>query len=151
MLSNFWWIWMIMAAVFMIGEIFTAGFFIFWFGIAAVVAGVLALCGLGAAWQWGAFVVVSGALLPFSRKFAQKVAQEQPSGIGAERNIGKTGMVLIEIDNDLGAGQVRVEGELWRARAESGRKIPSGTKVKVIAQEGTQLSVTVIQEEQGHE
>ena len=25
---NFWWIWMIMAAVFIVGEIFTAGFFL---------------------------------------------------------------------------------------------------------------------------
>ena len=38
-----WMIWMIFAAVFIVGEMFTAGFFLLWFGIGAGVAGLLAL------------------------------------------------------------------------------------------------------------
>ena len=64
-----WMIWMIFAAVFIVGEMFTAGFFLLWFGIGAGVAGILALLKLGAAWQWGAFIVVSGVLFAVSRKF----------------------------------------------------------------------------------
>ena len=44
---NYWWIWMILAALFVVGEIFTAGFFLLWFGIGAAVSGVIALLGLG--------------------------------------------------------------------------------------------------------
>ena len=51
-----WWIWMAIAALFIIGEIFTQGFFLLWFGIGAAVAGVLAILGLGVGWQLGAFV-----------------------------------------------------------------------------------------------
>ncbi len=35
-----WWVWMVLAAVFLIAEIFTAGFFLLWFSIGSAVAGV---------------------------------------------------------------------------------------------------------------
>ena len=41
-----WWIWMAIAALFIVGEIFTQGFFLLWFGIGAAVAGFLAILGL---------------------------------------------------------------------------------------------------------
>lgn len=40
-----WYIWMIIASLFVVGEIFTAGFFLLWFGIGAAVAGVLGSIG----------------------------------------------------------------------------------------------------------
>ena len=43
-----WWIWFGLAVIFIIGEIFTAGFFILWFGIGAAVAGLLAILGFAA-------------------------------------------------------------------------------------------------------
>ena len=71
--TNLWWIWMILAALFIVGEIFTAGFFLLWFGVGAGVAGALALFDLGATWQWAGFVVVSltgRGTLPYSAKSA---------------------------------------------------------------------------------
>jgi inner membrane protein len=143
MLANLWWLWMVMAALFVVGEIFTGGFFILWFGIGAAVAGVLALLGLDAIWQWGAFVVVSASLIPLSKKFAQAVTDDQPAGIGADRNIGQQAVVTEEIDNDSGSGQIRINDEQWRAKSVSGEKIAVGSKVTVTAQEGTHLLVTM--------
>jgi inner membrane protein len=151
MLTNLWWLWMVMAALFVVGEIFTGGFFILWFGIGAAVAGVLALLGLDAIWQWGAFVAVSGSLIPLSKRFAQAVTDKQPSGIGADRNIGQQAVVTEEIDNDSGSGQVSTNGEQWRAKSVSGEKIAKGAKVTVTAQEGTQLLVTKITEGEKNE
>ena len=68
--SNYWWVWMIIAAFFIVGEIFTAGFFLLCFGIGAAVAGFIALFGLGMVWQLTAFVIVSFVLFAVSRKFA---------------------------------------------------------------------------------
>ena len=45
--SSLWLIWFVIAAFFIIAEIFTAGFFLFWFGIGAAVGGLLALFGAG--------------------------------------------------------------------------------------------------------
>lgn len=146
-MAGYWWIWMALAAVFIIGEIFTGGFFILWFGVGALLAGVAAILGLGAGWQWGIFVVVSGILVVVSRRFAQAVTEEQPEGIGADRTIGKEGIVLEEIDNITDSGRVRIGKEQWRARSESGEKLAENEKIKVTALVGTHVVVARIEED----
>jgi membrane protein implicated in regulation of membrane protease activity len=143
-----WYIWMIIAALFVVGEIFTAGFFLLWFGIGAAVAGVLALFGLGYIWQLGAFVLVSGVLFVVSRRFADKFTKKQPPGIGADRVIGKQGIVLEEIDNTKNTGRVRLKKEEWLAGSETGEVIPVGNRVEVIRLDGTHLVVKKIKEEE---
>jgi len=133
---------MALAAIFIVAEIFTAGFFILWFGVGAVVAGVMALLDLGAGWQWGAFVVVSGILLIISRRFAERFTKKQPPGIGADRFVGKTGVVLEEIDNEKDTGRVRMDKEEWRAETENGEVIPAGARVTVKRLDGVHLVVT---------
>ena len=145
--ENVWWIWMILAAVFVAGEIFTAGFFLLWFGVGAAVAGLLALVGLGPAWQWGSFVVVSGVLFAVSRKFADRFTKPQPPGIGADRFIGKRGLVLESIDDIQNTGRVRLDKEEWRAESDSGETIPEGARVEVARIEGTHVIVRVIGDE----
>ena len=143
-----WWIWMILAAFFIVAEIFTAGFFLLWFGVGAAVAGVLALFGAGFGWQLGAFVVVSGVLFVVSRRFAERFTQKQPPGIGADRFIGKEGLVLEEIDNIKNTGRVRLKKEEWRADSESGEVISSGEQVEVVRLDGTHLVVKPIKKEE---
>lgn len=141
-----WWIWMIIAAIFVVGEIFTAGFFLLWFGIGAAIAGVLALLNLGAAWQWIAFVVISGVLFAVSRRFAERFSKKQPPGIGADRFIGKKGVVLEEVDNIKNTGRVRIEKDEWRADSDTGEVIPVGKRIEVIRLEGTHLIVKTLEE-----
>lgn len=138
---NIWLIWMILAAIFIVGEIFTAGFFIMWFGIGAAVAGILALLGAAPGWQLAAFVLVSLVLVLVSRKFANKITKEQPPGIGANRFVGKQGVVLEEINNSKGSGRVRMDREDWRAESEDGSILPSGERVITVKIEGTHLIV----------
>jgi len=143
-----WWLWMALAAIFVVGEIFTAGFFLLWFGIGAAVAGISALIGLGPAWQLGAFVVVSGVLFAVSRKLADKITKKQPPGVGADRFIGKEGIVLEEIDNEKNTGRVRLKSEDWRADSETDEIIPKGTRVGVTGLDGTHLIVREKKEDQ---
>jgi membrane protein implicated in regulation of membrane protease activity len=147
MIIKIWWIWMIIAAFFVLGEIFTAGFFLLWFGIGAAAAGLLAIFGLSFGWQLGAFVVVSGVLFIVSRRFAERFSKKQPDGIGADRFIGLRGIVLEEIDNDKNTGRVRLKKEEWRADSETGDVIPAGKKVKVTRIDGTHIVVKTFKEE----
>jgi len=140
-----WLLWMLVGAVFVVGEMFTAGFFLLWFGVGAIAAGIMALLGLGGVWQWGVFVVVSGVLVGISRKFALKVSKEQPPGIGADRFIGKAGHVLEEIDNSKNTGLVRVGQDQWRASSETGEVIAVDTQVQVVRVDGAHLVVKVSQ------
>ena len=136
-----WMAWMIFAAACIIGEIFTAGFFLFWFGLGAIAGGVLALLGLSAGWQWGAFIVISGVLFGASRRLADRITKKQPPGIGADRIIGKEGLVLEDIDNINNSGRVRLDKEEWRADSETGDVIPKGERVVVNRLDGTHVVV----------
>ena len=93
-----WWIWMGLAAILLIAEIFTAGFFLLWFSIGAAGAGVLALLGVSRPGQFIVFVLVSGILFVFGRRFAEQVTEKQPPGIGADRSPG-TGGISASFDN----------------------------------------------------
>lgn len=143
---NIWWIWMILAALFVVGEIFTAAFFLLWFGVGAALAGVLALMGVGMGWQLGVFIVVSLALFAVSRKFADRFTQEQPPGIGADRFVGEPCVVLEEINNAENTGRVRMDREEWRAESANGEVLPTGTRVTVTGISGTHLVVGTPQE-----
>lgn len=147
MAVELWWIWMILAGLFVIGEIFTAGFFLLWFGVGAAVAGLLALFGLGAAWQWAGFFLASFVMLAVSRRFAERFSKKQPPGIGADRFIGMKGLVLEVIDNMKNSGRVRMNKEEWKADSESDEIIPEGAGVEVVTLDGTHLVVREIKKE----
>ena len=137
-----WWLWVVIAALFVVGEIFTAGFFLLWFGVGAATAAILAVLGFGAVWQWGSFVLVSGALFLASRNLADRFTAKQPPGIGADRFIGKQGVVLEEIDNIKNTGRVRVEKDEWRADSDTGEVIAEGARVQVVRLDGTHVIVS---------
>jgi membrane protein implicated in regulation of membrane protease activity len=132
-----WLLWLILAAVLLIGEIFTAGFFLFWFSIGAAAAGVMALLGMNEILQLLVFVVVSGVLFATGRKFANRVTKKQPPGIGADRFTGGTGIVLEEINPLANTGKIRLGQESWRAESENGEVVPVGATVKVLRIDGT--------------
>ena len=143
-----WWIWMGLAAAFLIGEIFTAGFFLIFLSIGAAAAGILALLDVGYAGQFIVFTVVSGILFVFGRRFADRVTEKQPPGIGADRFVDQEGIVLEKIDNATNAGSVRIGQDEWRAISETGDILPEGTRIKVTQIDGTRAVVKTIEKEE---
>jgi membrane protein implicated in regulation of membrane protease activity len=141
-----WWIWMAVAAFFVVAEMFTLGFFLLWFGVAAAVAGILALAGLGPAWQLGSFVVISAILIAVSRGFAEKFTKKQPAGVGADRFVHQRGVVIEEIDNLNNRGRVRIGKEEWRADSHNDEVIAEGKMVQVTSVDGTHLVVKTVKE-----
>ncbi|MCF6159124.1 MAG: NfeD family protein [wastewater metagenome] len=144
MASDLWWLWMIMAAIFVISEIFTAGFFLLWFGIGAAVAGILSGLGFNVGWQWIAFIIISASLFVLSRRFAERFTKKGPSGVGADRFIGQKGIVLEQIDNIKHTGTVKTRDEVWRADSDTGEVIPAGEKIEVVKVVGTHLVVRIL-------
>ena len=139
-----WWIWMAIAAFFVIAEIFTMGFALLWFGIGAAVAGILALMGCGLGWQLASFIVISGVLFAVSRSFAEKFTKKQPPGVGADRFVQEKGVVTEEIDNIKNTGRVRIGKDDWRADSDTDEVIPTGSMVEVTRVDGTHLVVKVL-------
>ena len=57
------WGWLILAAVLLVGEMVTAGFFLIVFGIGAIGSFLVAVLGGSVLWQWITFLVVSALSL----------------------------------------------------------------------------------------
>ena len=140
-MDKIWLIWFAVAILFVIGEIFTTGFFLLWLGVGAAVSGVLALLGVHPIIQLAVFVVLSGVLFASTRKLADRITGTQPPGVGADRFVNKPGVVIVEINPNKNTGRVRVDYDEWRAESESGEVIPEGTEIFVTGIEGTHLIV----------
>jgi len=143
-----WWIWMALAAILLIAEIFTAGFFLLWFSIGAAGAGILALLGVGRPGQLAVFILGSGILFVFGRRFAERVTEKQPPGVGADRFIGQDGIVVEKIDNATNKGRIRIGQDDWRATSENGDVIPENALIKVVRVDGTRAIVKIIEKEE---
>jgi membrane protein implicated in regulation of membrane protease activity len=132
-----WLIWAIVAIALSVGEIVTPGLFILGpVAVAAVVAGVLALAGVGAALQLIVFIAGSLASLLFLRPIARRHLQ-MPAALrtGTAALEGTKAVVLQRVD--VHGGRVRIGGEEWSARAfmEDGVYEP-GERVEVVKIEG---------------
>jgi len=90
---------------------------------------------------YGIFVVVSILLLWVSY-LAVKTLRKKPIS-GSEGLIGKVGEVLEEITPQR-PGKVFVEGEIWKAEADT--LIPKGSKVIVLSKDGFNLKVKTVEE-----
>lgn len=137
------WVWLIAAAVFGVGELSVAGsFFLAPFAVGALVAAILAFAGVAVTIEWIAFTAVSVGSLLALRPLARRLDFEGPStGIGAHRQIGQTGRVVVAIDPDTHTGTVRLGGETWRAESVDSRPLPEGALVSIVEVRGTRLIV----------
>ncbi|MBR4110987.1 MAG: NfeD family protein [Clostridia bacterium] len=133
--------WLILAGVLIVLEIFTEGFLICWFGIGALIAMITSFFAPeNYLLQIIVFTVVSIILVLFTRKFAKKVApNDVPSNVYTI--LGKKAIVTTEIDNATGKGQIKVDGDIWSAKSESGEKIPVDSSVEILRIDGVKVVV----------
>jgi membrane protein implicated in regulation of membrane protease activity len=113
-----WVLWLIAAVIFAVGEITTTGFFLAPFAGGAIIASLLAAAGAGATIEWAVFLVVSVVLLAALRPVAR--AHQRSRGqikTGTAALVGRTATVVERIANAEGVGCVRLDGEIWTARA----------------------------------
>ena len=132
-----WLIWAIVAIALAVGEIVTPGLFILGpVAVAAVVAGILALAGVGAALQLIVFIAGSLASLLVLRPIARQHLH-MPAALrtGTAALEGSKAVVLQRVDAH--GGRVRIGGEEWSARAfmDDGVYEP-GERVEVVKIEG---------------
>jgi membrane protein implicated in regulation of membrane protease activity len=129
-----WLFWLIAAAILGIGEVVTTGFFLGMFALGAVAAAAIALIGAGAAISLVGFVAVSAVGLLALRPIARAHMRQAPSlRTGTAALVGRTATVVERIANDEDVGCVRLEGEIWRARAyDDDEVIETGTRVHVL-------------------
>lgn len=134
-------IWLLIFAALVVIELVTMGLTTVWFAGGAIFACIMAALKLPLWLQIITFVVVSGVLLYFTRPIAVKYFNKSRVKTNVEEKIGKQAVVISEIDNLQGIGQVKIDGLDWSARSASGEPIKEGNVVRVKAVEGVKLIV----------
>jgi membrane protein implicated in regulation of membrane protease activity len=146
-----WILWLILAVGLMIAEIFTLGFFLFWFGVGALAAAVVGFLGLGLGWQFMAFAVVSIALTAMSRTIFAKYlphGEGEMMKTGVDSFPGKVGTVTIASKGALNEAAVRVLGSTWTAYPLPGEgSLVEGEKVEVVEVRGSSIYVKRVRDE----
>ncbi len=138
-MSTMFWVWLTAAVVFLILELMTPTFIFACFVTGTLAAGIFSyFYPESYYWQVGIFVVLTTILLPLTRTLAKKITKESPQKSNIDALIGQVALVTKPIDPDLG-GQVKVEGEIWMARADE--QIAVNEKVSILNVTGTKLHV----------
>jgi membrane protein implicated in regulation of membrane protease activity len=139
-----WLIWIVLAVVFAVGEIFSLSLFLAPFAVGALLGSVAELAGAGAAVSTLVFVVSSMLLLGFVRPIARRHLRT-PAQLrtGTAALVGQTAIVTERISNDEGQGAVKLDGEVWTARAyDADEVIDAGRRVHVIEIRGATALVS---------
>lgn len=141
-----WQFWLIASGIFFIAEIITTGFLVFWLGIAGLITMCISFFTDNLMIQASVFVILSAVLIlatkPFVNKFVNK--KETTEKTNAFSIIGKTAIVIKDIDSINGVGQIKVDGEVWSAEGINGSNIEKGTKVEVKEIDGVRAIVAPI-------
>ena len=133
--------WIFVIIVTLIAEIFTIAFVSLWFTVGAGLALICNLLGLPLFVQWIVFIVVSVVGILLFRSFWVNKMKKEIVSTNADANIGKEVLVTEDIDNMLNLGEVKVNGQLWSAKALNEDKIEKNTKVVIRKIEGNKLLV----------
>ncbi|MER5325400.1 NfeD family protein [Streptosporangium roseum] len=132
-----WVIWLILAVVLGIAEIFTLTTALGLLGGAALFAGLAAVIGLPVPLQLLVFTGALAAGVVAVRPIARRQLRQTPSNqrFGIQALVGKPAYVVREVTGR--DGRVQIGGEEWSARAyDETLVIPAGAVVDVIEIEG---------------
>lgn len=139
-----WQIWLLVAAVFVVIEIFTSGFAVACFSVGCVFGAILAACDLSLTWQVVAFAIgtfLSFILIrPVVMRCLDKKTNDNHIKTNMDNIIGKTAVVTERIEEN-GYGRVKIDGDDWKAQTADGAAAEVGEKVRIESFESIILTV----------
>ena len=144
-----WHIWIIIAVMLLIVEIFTPAFLASCLSIGCIFAGIFSSMDFGIKIQLLAFSI--GTLIsffgvrPFILKYGHKKSSDLKTNVDAL--VSKIGKVTVTIDNFQNQGRVTVEGDDWKAESENTEILNAGERVEIIKVDSTILTVKLIKKE----
>ena len=134
--------WLVLLILFIVIEVLTMGLTTIWFAGGTLIAVLATLLGAPVWLQIILFFAVSLVLLFFTRPVAVKYFNRDRVKTNVESMVGRQAIVISEIDNIQGIGQVTVGGMEWTARSCDDKvRIPAGAVVNVVAIHGVKLIV----------
>jgi inner membrane protein len=135
-----WWLWVLVGFGLLVVETLTpGGFFFVFFGLGALLVGVLAALGAsGPDWlQWLLFTVFSVAGIAFFRRPLMR-RFNLTHGKPVDTLVGENAVVLEEIAPG-GVGKAEMRGSSWTARTAGAATLSRGQRCRVERIEGLVL------------
>jgi membrane protein implicated in regulation of membrane protease activity len=112
-----WWVWMALAGLFIMGEIFRNGSFFLWLGFGAAASGILALLDIQTPGQIAVFINISGILILLERRFLERYTFKQPPRSISSSDDG----VDLNVLRRAGAGwEIKFGGKSYTIRHSKG-------------------------------
>jgi inner membrane protein len=137
-----WWIWLIVGLALLGAELLTpGGFFVFFFGLAALAVGGLSSLGLGGQlWAQGLlFSVLSvGSIALFRHRLVRWLGAHPDRPV--DSLVGAVGTMQESLAPD-GVGKVELRGTAWTARNVGSRFLQPGERCRVTRVDGLTLMV----------
>lgn len=135
-------VWLVFLVILIVIELITMGLTTIWFAGGALAAALVSIPDTPVVLQVIVFLIVSLMLLFFTRPVAVKYFNKDRVRTNIEGMIGRQAIVVSEINNVEGIGQVNTGGMEWSARSSSHNVVlPVGTVVTVLGVDGVKLIV----------
>ncbi len=145
MSEMFWtlgtWNWLIFGFILMALELAAPGVFLFWFGLAALLVGLVSFAVHP---QWQAqllmFAMFAVAAVPVWRRLSRTNSEASESNPFLNRRTAALLGREFTLEKPIidGTGTVRIDDTIWRV---AGPDAPAGSRVKVVQVDGANLTV----------
>lgn len=139
-----WWIWILLGfGLFALEAVTPSGFFIFFFGIAALVVGALEYVGILGSYQaqWLLFSVVSVvSLLLLRPRLMERFRGARGGNTSLPEFVGDDAVLLEDLEPG-GTAKAEMRGSSWSARSHVATRLPRGSRCTVKRVDGLTLWV----------
>jgi inner membrane protein len=138
-----WWLWIVLGLVLIALELATpGGFFVIFFGIAALTVGALVLLDVvGAVWmQWLLFPIVALATLRLFRQPLLGAMRVGQPGHEVDALVGEVAIAAADIAPGK-HGRAELRGSSWSARNVDTNTLTAGQRCRVVAVQGLMLDL----------
>lgn len=139
-----WSLWILLGFVLLAMELATpGGFFIAFFGVAALVVGLLTGLGvIGPVWlQWLLFSALSVlSVLAFRKPLLEWMKRREPQRPAVDSLVGETALLTEDLAPG-GIGKAELRGTSWSVRSREGGALRQGQRCKVEQVDGLTLWV----------
>jgi len=141
-----WLVWLLVGVGLLILEAVTLAFVAVYFGVAALVAALIAGIGAPLWLQVLVFCFVSLAGLRLTRRIATRALRGPAVKTNVHALVGRKGVVTKPISPDEG-GQIRIGGDYWTAKTyfDDAPVIPEGARVEILKVEGVTAVVMPVE------
>jgi inner membrane protein len=135
------WNWLIFGFILMVLELMAPGVFLFWLGLAALLAGLVSFA-LHPSWQTQLliFAVLAALAVPVWLRLARGHSAPSESNPFLNRRAAALVGRVFTLEKPIidGSGTVRIDDTVWRV---AGPDAPAGSRVRIVQVDGPNLTV----------